>query len=456
MVNSELLERAQQLGANLDRKRAKRIFVTGVAQITPFGDTEQTHHGVLDPNGSAVVSFPEAQNAYVNIAAPVKFNPRDYFDRRELRGVSTVAAMAGAGAKKAATMAKLIDENGQLNPDARRQEIGSWVGTGVAATQRFINVYHQLHGEDGQGDPTTNSKGASLIKALEIFPEQVNAFVTRVLGISNWGGSTVEACATGLSNIIEAAETIKRGDNKAAIAGGFEEPFDDYPEVAVAMFSQRGVVLSTRNDEPEKASRPFDKDRDGFVEGAGGGVVILDEEEHADRRGAPKLAEVLAFRKSMDGGISATGLDVDNVARTILETLWNEERKEFIRVDAIFAHATSTVEGDLAEAAVLRRVFGDKLKDIPITAIKSHMGHLLGGAGAVNFIAAVFALNDGKVPPIANLENPDPEFSNLFLVRGEPLERPIKTALVLAYGFGAYNAVAVLGKVGEDYYSEVA
>ncbi len=204
-------------------------------------------------------------------------------------------------------------------------------------------------------------------------------------------------------------------------------------------------ALSTRNDEPEKASRPFNKDRDGFVESSGIGAVVIESEEHAHKRGAKIYAEILGFDKSIDGYDLTEG-DPENIADTITRALYDEKNKAVHKVDAVFIHATSTPKGDRVEIQALRKASIENLQHIPITAIKSNLGHLLGGAGAVNAIAAIQSLNAGKVPPILNLDDPDEEFSDLNLVRGKPLEKEIATALVLAYGFGGHNAVLLLGK----------
>ncbi len=448
---ADLLQRAQELGAKLTVTPAERIVITGFAQITSLGNTEETWQGLLEGR-SGVVSYPDANNSFVKIASPVKFSPEEYFDVKQLKGLSPLNAMAIVIAKEAARNAGLIGEDGVLKPAINRREIGSWVGSGIGSTQHLIDVYKITHKDgDSREEMEKNSRQVPPTKGLEIFPEELNAGITRALGISGWGGSSVEACATGLSNPVEAAEKIRSGILKGAFAGGFENPLEAYPEVGIGIFAGMRIVLSKRNYGPELASRPFDKDRDGFVLGAGGGIVVMEEYEHAKKHDAPILAEVLDFRKSMDGGESATSLDVDNVARTILEALWDEKHKRFYEVDAIFTHATSTKEGDLAEANVFRRVFGDKLKDIPIAAIKSNLGHLVAGAGVVNMIGAINALREGKIPHIINLENPDPEVEDLLFVRGKPLERDIKTALVLAYGFGGHNAVMVLGKANQNY-----
>ena len=444
--NMGFKERVRDLGVDLERRPAERIVITGFAQRTSLGNTEETQQGLLDGKSGAK-KFP-VENAFVNIAAPVEFDPGKHFDKRDLRGISPLNAMGIVIAREAVQNAKALGEDGRLNEDVRKKA-SVWVGSGFGSTQLIIDVHKQIYkpDENGKVDQQANSRRIPVTKGLEIFPEELNSRIAIALGASNgWGGSSVEACATGLSNIVEAIRIIKEGRAKFAVAGGFENPFAGYPETGIGMFAAMRSVLSTRNDEPEKASRPFDRDRNGFVLGAGGGVVVVEELESALKRGAPILAEVLGFQKSMDG-LDPTNLDKDVVASTILGALYDEKRKEFYDVDAIFAHATSTEAGDIAEAKVLRIVFGDEyLRKIPIAAIKSNLGHLAGGAGAVNTIAAINALRSNKIPHIINLDSPDPEVADLNLVRGKPLEKDINTALVLAYGFGGNNAVLLLGK----------
>lgn len=443
--NAELLRKSQELGVELENRPAERLVITGFAQLTPLGNTEQTWQGLL-AGKSGVKNFPVG-NAFVNIAAPIEFKPEEHFDRIRLRSLSPLNALGIIVAREAARHANILDINGKLRPDIAKRAAAIWIGSGFGSSQNIINVYRRIHKIDEQGieDTVTNSRRISPTEGLKVFPEELSAQVAIDLGFSGWGGNTSQACATGLSNIVEAATKIKAGYAKIAIAGGFENPLVDYPETSIGLFAAMRSVLSTRNDDPEKASRPFDKDRDGFVLGAGGGVVVIEELEHALKRGAPIFAEVLGFRNSMDG-FDPTNLDKDIVASTILGAMFNEKTKEFYDVDAIFTHATSTKEGDVAEAKVLKLVFGDGLRTIPVAAIKANMGHLAGGAGSVNAIAAIKALQEGKIPPILNLDNPDPEVLDLSLVRGKPLEKNINTALVLAYGFGGHNSVLLLGK----------
>jgi len=443
--NPEFFERSQGLGVELENRPAERLVITGMAALTPLGNTEQTLEG-LNSGKSGVKEF-DVKNFAVSIAAPVEFNPEAHFSKKEMKGRSPLNAMAVAIAREAMKNAGLLGEDGKLQKDIDRRQAASWMASAFGSVHHIIDVYNQIHKKDeaGNENPWLNSGRISPRKGLEIFPEELNGQVAIDLGVSGWGGSSVEACATGLSNIIEAARIIKGGQAKVAVAGGLEDILSAYPEASIGMFAAMRSVLSTRNDEPEKASRPFDKDRNGFVLGAGGGAVVIEALDHALERGAPILAEILGFNKSMDGS-DPTNLNKKIVAGTILKALYNQRTKEFYEVDSIFAHATSTNQGDQAEAELLKMIFGDSLKNIPIAAIKSNMGHLAGGAGAVNVIAAINALNSGKIPPILNLENPSQEFEGLFFVRGKPLEKDIKTALVLAYGFGGHNAVMLLGR----------
>ena len=443
--NPEFFERSQGLGVELENRPAERLVITGMAALTPLGNTEQTLEGLN--SGESGVKELDVKNFAVSIAAPVEFNPEAHFSKKEMKGRSPLNAMAVAIAREAMKNAGLLGEDGKLQKDIDRRQAASWMASAFGSVHHIIDVYNQIHKKDeaGNENPRLNSGRISPRKGLEIFPEELNGQVAIDLGVSGWGGSSVEACATGLSNIIEAARIIKGGQAKVAVAGGLEDILSAYPEASIGMFAAMRSVLSTRNDEPEKASRPFDKDRDGFVLGAGGGAVVIEALDHALERGAPILAEILGFNKSMDGS-DPTNLNKKIVAGTILKALYNQRTKEFYEVDSIFAHATSTNQGDQAEAELLKMIFGDSLKNIPIAAIKSNMGHLAGGAGAVNVIAAINALNSGKIPPILNLENPSQEFEGLFFVRGKPLEKDIKTALVLAYGFGGHNAVMLLGR----------
>ncbi|MDP2585787.1 MAG: beta-ketoacyl-[acyl-carrier-protein] synthase family protein [Candidatus Levybacteria bacterium] len=448
---AEHFETARTLGVELEKKPAERIVIIGMSALTPLGNTEQTLEG-LNTGKSGIKPF-NVNNFATNIAGTVDFDPEKYFSKKEMKEKSRLNAMTVVVCREAMGKAGLLGEDGKLRKDINRRDVATWTGSAFGSGNLVIDVNNKIHENDNPTDTsdersikmTEGSKRVPVRSGLKLFPEELNGGVAMDFGLSGWGGSSVEACATGLSNIVEAAEAIKSGRAKIVIAGGFEDVLTEHSEIGLSLFAAMRSVLSTRNSDPERASRPFDKDRDGFVLSAGGAAVVLAELNYALKIGAPILGEVLGFQKSMDGS-DPTNLNKEIVAGTILGALYNEKAKGFYDVDAIFAHATSTKEGDLAEAAVLRIIFGEDLKNIPITAIKSNVGHLAGGAGAINIVAALNALNVGKIPQIVNLENPDPEVADLNFVRGEALVKDIKTALVLAYGFGGHNSVMLLGK----------
>lgn len=452
---AEHFETAKKLGVELELRPAKRIVVIGAAAKTPLGDTQATIKGLNEGN-SGIRPVDNANNFATNIGGPIDFDPEQHFSKKEMKEKSALSAMAVVTVKEAMMQAGLLGEDGKLRKDIPRRDVATWVGSAFGPSNLIIDAYKKIHGNDSPNDTPEEraqkmmdgSKKLPPRSGLGVFPQELNGGIAERFGLSGWGGSSVEACATGLSNIAEAADKIKSGRVKIAIGGGFENVLSIHPEIGIGYFAAMRSVLSTRNNEPEKASRPFDKDRDGFVLSSGGAAVVLADLDYALKIKAPILGEVLGFMKSMDG-YDPTNLNKEIVAGTILGALYDEKTKSFHDVDAIYAHATSTKEGDLAEAEVLRMIFGEDLKNIPITAIKSNVGHLAGGAGAANFVAALYSMIEGKISPIINLENPDPAVADLKLVRGQVLIGDIKTALVLAYGFNGHNAVMLLGKYKE-------
>lgn len=196
-----MMRRAQELGVELEERPSQRIVITGFAALTPLGNTEETWQGLLEGK-SGIRRFP-VDNAFVSIAAPVDFNPEDYFTKREMRGKSTLHAMGMVIAREAAHLSGLIGEDGKLKPYINRRNVSSWVGSGYGSSQ-IIDVYNKIHKRDEQGNenPKFNSRHVSAFKGLECFPEQLNANIAQSLGLQGWGGSSAEACATGLSNIV--------------------------------------------------------------------------------------------------------------------------------------------------------------------------------------------------------------------------------------------------------------
>jgi 3-oxoacyl-[acyl-carrier-protein] synthase II len=253
----------------------------------------------------------------------------------------------------------------------------------------------------------------------------------------NW--ATVSACATGAHAIGEAWETIRRGDADVMLAGGVEAGIH---EAVLGGFASM-KALSTRNDDPERASRPFDQERDGFVIGEGAGIIVLEALEHARARGAEPLAELIGYGATADashitlpapGGIGAV-----RAARRAIE----KAGLQATDVDHVNAHATSTPEGDKAELQALRTLFGDHAASVAVTANKSMLGHTLGAAGAIESIAVIQALRTGNVPPTINLDRPDPAGEGLDLTPNRASRRELRVALNNSFGFGGQNAALV-------------
>jgi 3-oxoacyl-[acyl-carrier-protein] synthase II len=251
--------------------------------------------------------------------------------------------------------------------------------------------------------------------------------------------ATVSACATGGHAIGEAWETIRRGDADLMIAGGVEAGIH---EATIGGFASM-KALSDRNDDPPAASRPFDRDRDGFVMGEGSGALILEAIEHAEARGAPPLAELVGYGATADashitlpapGGIGAVRAAQRALAKAGLEPA---------EIDHVNAHATSTPEGDRAELQAIKTIFGDHAARISVTANKSMLGHTLGAAGAIEAVATILAMRDGRVPPTINLDHPDEEAEGLDLTPNVAASRTIRAAISNSFGFGGQNTALV-------------
>ncbi len=428
------------------------VVITGYAELTPLGNTTETEKA--EREGQSGTKKYDVENFRSNIAGPINFRPEDHFSERELRGMSRIGALGIVLAREAGKMANILDNNGKLKNTFDPLRAGCTVASGIGASSKMVDIYQKIHFKTASGgekmesiDPKIGSSLLSPFMGLQLFPEELGGDIEASLGLAGWGINSAEACATGLSSISDAYHLIKTGKNDIVIAGGVEDTLTEHPELSIGVFAAMRGPLSSRNDEPEKASRPFDRDRDGFVLSAGGGVVVLERLDSAIARNAQIYAIILGAEKGSDG-YNATNLDPNRVAKLILKTVKISNEKNLIYpIDAIFAHATATKSGDLAEITTLRTAFGDEtLRKIPITAIKSMHGHLAGGAGAINAISAIRAIHKGFIPPIINLDNPDEAFKDLNLIRGKAINGDFATALVLAYGFHGKDAIVLLGK----------
>ncbi len=416
----------------------RRVVVTGMGAVTPLGNDVATFWLRLVAGESGIdtirINF-DPERLTSKIAGEVKdFDASHVLDRKEIRRNDRYTQFAVVAAAEAIRQAGLPERlEGEL-ADRTGVIIGSGIGgSGTLVEQMTINA----------------TRGPDRISPFFI-PMAIANVASGQAAISfgargpNW--STVSACATAGHAIGEAAETIIRDDADIMFAGGAEAAVF---EPLVGGFAAMRA-LSTRNDDPKAASRPFDESRDGFVMAEGAGVLVLEELEHARKRGAQILAELVGYGATADASHitlpSAGGEGGARAARRAIE-------KAGLRpgdIDHVSAHATSTPEGDPAELLGFRKVFGDDIGRVSISAIKSSIGHTLGAAGGIGAIAAICAMRAGRVPPTLNLDTPAPEGEGLDLTPRVAREREVRAALINSFGFGGQNAALVLRRWDES------
>ena len=411
-------------------EQPRRVVVTGTGMVSALGpDVTSTWDGlVAGRSGVRTIQTIDASRLAVRIAAEVRdFDPSAVLDRKEMRRTDRYIQFALVCARQALEQAGLP---GRLD-DRMAAHAGVIIGSGLGGVATlFDNVL--VMGERGPDriSPFFIPMGIANVGAGQV------AIATGAIG-PNF--ATVSACASGGHALGEAWETIRRGDADLMIAGGVEAGIH---EATVGGFASM-KALSTRNDDPEAASRPFDQGRDGFVMGEGGGVLVLEALEHAEARGAAPLAELVGYGATADashitlpapGGIGAV-----RAARRALEKAGMAPGD----VDHVNAHATSTPEGDKAELQAIRTIFGDHAPRIAVTANKSMLGHTLGAAGAIEAITTIMALREGCVPPTINLSTPDDHAAGLDLTPHVATRRPLRTAVSNSFGFGGQNTALV-------------
>ena len=407
-------------------ERPRRVVVTGMGMVTALGtDVASTWDGLIaGRSGVTAISTFDASRLAVRISAAVPdFDPSAILDRKEIRRTDRYIQFALWCAHQALDQAGLP---ARLDDDMASR-CGVIIGSGLGGVHTLFD---------------------NVLLMAERGPDRISPFFVP-MGIANVGAgqvaiacgaigpnfATVSACATGGHALGEAWETIRRGDADLMIAGGVESGIH---EATVGGFASM-KALSTRNDDPAAASRPFDRGRDGFVIGEGGATLVLEALEHAEARGAEPLAELVGYGATADashitlpapGGIGAV-----RAARRALEKAGLEPSE----VDHVNAHATSTPEGDKAELQAIRTIFGDHAPRVAVTANKSMLGHTLGAAGAIEAIATVQALRTGIVPPTINLLDPDEYAAGLDLTPNTASRRDLRIAVSNSFGFGGQN-----------------
>ncbi|WP_461830066.1 beta-ketoacyl-ACP synthase II [Aquifex sp.] len=411
----------------------RRVVVTGIGVVSPVGTGVRKFWENLTKGVSGVdriKSFdPDEYNLSVKIAAEVKdFNPEEFMDKKEAKKASRFIQFAIAATKEA------LEDSGLLQSEYDPYKVGVIIGTGIGGLKDIEDQTLIL-----------KEKGARRVSPFFI-PYGISNMASGLVAI-RWGFkgpnySVVSACATGNHSIGDAFRLIQKGDIDIAIAGGTEAAITP---LGVAGFAAM-KALSTRNDEPQKASRPFDRDRDGFVMGEGAGILILEEYERAKARGAKIYAELVGYGATDDAYHITSPHECGEGAYECMKLALEDAGIKPEEVDYINAHGTSTPLNDKTETLAIKQLFGEHAYKLKISSNKSMIGHLLGAAAAVEAVATVKTIETGVIPPTINLENPDPE-CDLDYVPNKAVEYPVRVAMSNAFGFGGTNATLVFRKV---------
>ncbi|NKE70347.1 beta-ketoacyl-ACP synthase II [Candidatus Manganitrophus noduliformans] len=412
---------------------SRRVVVTGLGAVTPLGvGVEKTWKALLSgESGVGRITRFDPTDYPCQIAAQVNdFNPADYIDGKEIKKMDTFIHYAMAGGQMA------MDDSGLKVTPENAERVGVYVGSGIGGLNA-IEAWHKVLLEKGPKRVTPFFIPMSIIN---LAPGQLAIR----FGAKGPNSCAVTACATGNNCIGDAFRMIQRGDADVMIAGGTEAAITP---LSVAGFSS-SRALSTRNDDPKRASRPFDKDRDGFVLGEGSGILVLEELESARRRGARIYAEIVGYGMSADAyHITAPSEEGEGAARCMRLALKDAEIQPG-EVGYINAHATSTM-ADAIETRAMKTVFGEAIGRIPISATKSMTGHLLGAAGGIEAVFSILAIRDGILPPTINLDNPDP-LCDLDYVPHQARKADVNVALSNSFGFGGTNATIIFRKYQEN------
>ena len=408
----------------------RRVVVTGYSMITALGNDAETswERMIKGESGVGLITRFDTESYATKIAGEVKgFDPEKFIEKKEVKKMDQFIHYAVAASKMA------LDMSGFQINDVNAHKIGVWIGAGIGGLMT-IEKYHTMLLEGG---PKKISPFFIPMLLINLAPGQVSIMT----GAKGPNASTVSACSTGTNSIGDAYKIIARGDADAMIAGGAESTVSP---LCISGFNAM-KALSTRNDEPSKASRPFDKLRDGFVVSEGAGVLILEEMNSALERDAKIYAEILGYGVSSDAYHLSTP---DPEAKGAYYSMKNAIEDGGINpndVDYVNAHGTSTYYNDLNETKAIKQLFGDKAYKLKISSVKSMIGHALGAAGGIEAVATVLTVKTGIMPPTINLEERDEE-CDLDYVPNTAQKGDIKFAISNSFGFGGTNATLVFKK----------
>ena len=412
----------------------RRVVVTGIGLICGSGKSKEEVWSNLLAGRSSIgnISRFDISAFPVRIASEVKeFDPLKFFEKKEVKKMDLFIHYAVAAAQEA------MDDSGLPITEQNATRIGSYIGSGIGGFG-VIEREHEKFLKGGPGKISPFFIPAAIVNLAA-------GHVSIRFGAKGPNSATCTACSTGAHAVGDSFKIIQRGDADAMICGGAEAAITP---MGVGGFAAMRA-LSTRNDDPERSSRPFDADRDGFVIGEGAGVLILEELEHAKARGAKIYAEMSGYGMSSDAfHITQPSEDGDGAFRVMMNAI-KDAGIETEEVDYINAHGTSTHYNDKLETMAIKRVFGDSAYSIPVSSTKSMMGHLLGAAGGVEAGVIALALRDQIIPPTANYEKPDPE-CDLDYVPNAARRLQMKYALSNSFGFGGTNAALLMKRYEAD------
>ena len=415
----------------MGRGNRPRVVVTGMGAITPLGlNVQDTWQALIEGrSGIGRITQFDASAYPTQITGEVKgFDPGEYMDVKEARRMARFSQFAVAGAKMA------MEDAGLTVDESNADDVGVVMGTAVGGGLRESQEAHLI----------LLNKGVRRVSPLfvpSMIPNAAAHHVASAFGVRGYSSTVIGACASGNQAIGEGTRAIRDGTAPVVITGGTESAMCELALAGIGAMR----ALSTRNDEPERASRPFDAERDGFVSAEGCGILVLEDLEYALARGAQIQAELLGYGVTSDAyHVSAPDPEGRGSAlamrRAIEDAGLRTEDIEYIN-----AHATATPIGDPAEVAAIKRVMGDRAYEIPVNATKSMIGHLMGASGAVETIAMIMEINEGILHPTINWETPDPD-CDLDCVPNVAREAKVDIALKNSFGFGGQNACLVLGR----------
>ena len=412
----------------------RRVVVTGMGALTPIGNTlHQFWDGLISgTSGSNNITHFDATKFKTKFACEVKgYDPLDFFEKKEVRRYDKFTQYALIVAKEAIEDAKL--EESKVNND----KVGVIWGAGIGGLETFQNEV--LNFAEGDGTPRYNP-----FFIPKMIPDIAPGLISIEYGFHGPNFATVSACASSANAIIDGLNYIRMGYSDIIVAGGSEAPITIS---GIAGFNAMHA-LSTRNDDPLTASRPFDRDRDGFVLGEGGGALILEEYEHAKTRGAKMYAEVSGFGLSSDAYHMTAPHPDGKGAIKVMKHCLDDAKLNSSEIDLINMHGTSTSLGDIAETKAVKEVFQEDIYNLNINSTKSMTGHLLGAAGAIEGISCILSMNNSMVPPTINHfnrdENIDPKLNLTF---SKPQKKEVNASLSNTFGFGGHNACIIFKKL---------